>query len=165
MTGLAGLNDRTIAAVKDPANTHPILVAKISDDEAEQLLLALQSAGVRIYVMDGRQMRSEEGFFEQLSSALGWNNMGRNWNAVLDQLRDIPSLPSNRGSLAIFRWADQVLQDWPERIDILINVFQQAAKERAVDVGSTEPTPFHLLLMTDNVTSTVGRWGSSATVV
>ena len=114
-----------------------------SDRGLSEARAELEEAGIFVAQIDGRSVVSADSLFDALSSALRFPAyFGRNWDAVIDCLRDFGWLPSV-GYLLVVDHADDMFRSAPRTAATFIEVCGYAA-----EFWREEDRPFHLVLLT-----------------
>lgn len=132
-----------------------IHLARPNSPSILDLEAAARSFGFRIYTLGGSEIDSKAKLIEQLADLMKFPaGFGRNWDALLDSLRDLSWAPAP-GYLLILKNPSLLLARNPEDFSAFFEIVAQAASD-----WSRRRIPFHLVVVGDDeTTGAVSRAG------
>jgi RNAse (barnase) inhibitor barstar len=93
-----------------------------------------------LFQVDGERLRSKEALLDALAQEMDFPDyFGRNWDALLDCMRDL-SWRRSPGYLLLFEHADELLTSSPSDFTTFIEIAHQASND-----WRSEGVPFHLV--------------------
>lgn len=115
----------------------------IADEITPQLRTSLESAGIAVFDLDGRSIRSKDDLLRAAAEALRFPDyFGMNWDALLDCLRDLADRVPAEGHVLFVHAAGALWRSGLPWIGQFVEVWLAAAEEAAHD-----GVPLHLVFI------------------
>ncbi len=88
----------------------PADLADLNAGQAAALALAARAAGIAVFELDGAQMKTKPELMTHAARALGFpGDFGRNWDALIDYLGEMPDFQHNDRILILVRNSAAIL--------------------------------------------------------
>ena len=89
-------------------------LADLSAVQAAALAAAARAAGFAVFELDGALMKAKPDLMAHIERALGFpGDFGRNWDALVDYLGDMPNIHKNEKILVLVKNAPELAQAAP----------------------------------------------------